>query len=214
MFTWQFVLRYLVPAVLASAAFCVPAANAGPSAASATSFRQLCERRVAGLRAVARLRELPPRAERQLRVRLQRLVALGRRRRRRGQRALPSDRLALPLAAERQLGAEPDRLSRHEAAVHPLLRERPRRHRQRPAGARLLVRTPESAAGPLGLRGRSRRAAVGRRRPDQLERRPARPASGRRALSSSSARIEITPLGSGSRWQIDDLYIDPCDAVG
>ena len=31
-------------------------------------------------------------------------------------------------------------------------------------------------------------------------------------LSSSSARIEITPLGSGSHWQIDDLYIDPCDA--
>ena len=28
-------------------------------------------------------------------------------------------------------------------------------------------------------------------------------------LSSSSARIQITPLGSGSRWQIDDLYIDP-----
>ena len=28
-------------------------------------------------------------------------------------------------------------------------------------------------------------------------------------LSSSSARIEITPLGSGSRWQVDDLYIDP-----
>lgn len=29
-------------------------------------------------------------------------------------------------------------------------------------------------------------------------------------LSSSSARIEVTPLGAGSRWQIDDLYIDPC----
>ena len=29
-------------------------------------------------------------------------------------------------------------------------------------------------------------------------------------LSSSSARIQVTPLGSGSRWQIDDLYIDPC----
>ena len=28
-------------------------------------------------------------------------------------------------------------------------------------------------------------------------------------LSSTSARIEITPLGSGSRWQIDDLYVDP-----
>jgi hypothetical protein len=28
-------------------------------------------------------------------------------------------------------------------------------------------------------------------------------------LSSSSARIQITPLGSGSRWQIDDVYIDP-----
>jgi hypothetical protein len=28
-------------------------------------------------------------------------------------------------------------------------------------------------------------------------------------LSSSSARIQVTPLGSGSRWQIDDLYIDP-----
>jgi hypothetical protein len=29
-------------------------------------------------------------------------------------------------------------------------------------------------------------------------------------LSSTSARIQITPLGSGSRWQIDDVYIDPC----
>ena len=29
-------------------------------------------------------------------------------------------------------------------------------------------------------------------------------------VSSSSARIEVTPLGSGSRWQIDDLYVDPC----
>jgi hypothetical protein len=28
-------------------------------------------------------------------------------------------------------------------------------------------------------------------------------------LSSSSARIQVTPLGGGSRWQIDDLYIDP-----
>jgi hypothetical protein len=29
-------------------------------------------------------------------------------------------------------------------------------------------------------------------------------------VSSSSARIQVTPIGSGSRWQIDDLYIDPC----
>jgi hypothetical protein len=28
-------------------------------------------------------------------------------------------------------------------------------------------------------------------------------------LSSTSARIQITPLGSGSRWEIDDVYIDP-----
>jgi hypothetical protein len=28
--------------------------------------------------------------------------------------------------------------------------------------------------------------------------------------ASTSARIQITPLGSGSRWQIDDVYIDPC----
>ncbi len=28
-------------------------------------------------------------------------------------------------------------------------------------------------------------------------------------VSSSSARVEVTPLGSGSHWQIDDLYIDP-----
>lgn len=28
-------------------------------------------------------------------------------------------------------------------------------------------------------------------------------------LGSTSARIETTPLGSGSRWQVDDLYIDP-----
>ena len=31
-------------------------------------------------------------------------------------------------------------------------------------------------------------------------------------VSSSSARIQVTPLGSGSHWQIDDLYIDPCVA--
>lgn len=28
-------------------------------------------------------------------------------------------------------------------------------------------------------------------------------------LSSTSARIEVTPLGAGSQWRIDDLYIDP-----
>jgi hypothetical protein len=28
-------------------------------------------------------------------------------------------------------------------------------------------------------------------------------------LGSTSARVEITPIGSGSRWLIDDLYIDP-----
>ena len=29
-------------------------------------------------------------------------------------------------------------------------------------------------------------------------------------LGSTSARVEITPLGAGSNWQIDDLYVDPC----
>ena len=29
-------------------------------------------------------------------------------------------------------------------------------------------------------------------------------------LGSTSARVEVTPLGAGSSWQIDDLYIDPC----
>jgi len=29
-------------------------------------------------------------------------------------------------------------------------------------------------------------------------------------LGSTSARIVVTPLGSGSAWQIDDLYVDPC----
>lgn len=29
-------------------------------------------------------------------------------------------------------------------------------------------------------------------------------------LGSTSARVEVTPVGSGSRWQIDDLYVDPC----
>jgi len=34
-------------------------------------------------------------------------------------------------------------------------------------------------------------------------------------LGSTSARIELTPLGGGSRWQIDDLYVDPwVTAVG
>jgi hypothetical protein len=28
-------------------------------------------------------------------------------------------------------------------------------------------------------------------------------------LGSTSARIEITPVGSGSAWQIDDVYVDP-----
>jgi hypothetical protein len=28
-------------------------------------------------------------------------------------------------------------------------------------------------------------------------------------LGSTSARIELTPLGSGSHWKIDDVYIDP-----
>jgi hypothetical protein len=28
-------------------------------------------------------------------------------------------------------------------------------------------------------------------------------------LGSTSARIQVTPLGSGSNWKIDDLYVDP-----
>jgi hypothetical protein len=32
----------------------------------------------------------------------------------------------------------------------------------------------------------------------------------RRRTRTRSARIQITPLGFGSRWQIDDVYIDPC----
>jgi hypothetical protein len=28
-------------------------------------------------------------------------------------------------------------------------------------------------------------------------------------LGSTSARVQLTPIGSGSRWLIDDLYIDP-----
>ena len=28
-------------------------------------------------------------------------------------------------------------------------------------------------------------------------------------LGSTSARVQVTPLGAGSRWLIDDLYIDP-----
>jgi hypothetical protein len=28
-------------------------------------------------------------------------------------------------------------------------------------------------------------------------------------LGSTSARVEITPIGSGSNWRIDDVYIDP-----
>jgi hypothetical protein len=33
-------------------------------------------------------------------------------------------------------------------------------------------------------------------------------------LGSTSARIQITPSGSGSRWLIDDLYIDPSSIRG
>ena len=33
-------------------------------------------------------------------------------------------------------------------------------------------------------------------------------------LGSTSARIQFTPLGGGSRWQIDDLYVDPCAIRG
>jgi hypothetical protein len=29
-------------------------------------------------------------------------------------------------------------------------------------------------------------------------------------VGSTSARVEVTPLGTGSNWQIDDLFIDPC----
>jgi len=28
-------------------------------------------------------------------------------------------------------------------------------------------------------------------------------------LGSTSARIEFTPIGSGSRWHVDDVYVDP-----
>jgi hypothetical protein len=33
-------------------------------------------------------------------------------------------------------------------------------------------------------------------------------------LGSTSARIRFTPVGSGSNWQIDDLYVDPCASRG
>jgi hypothetical protein len=29
-------------------------------------------------------------------------------------------------------------------------------------------------------------------------------------LGSTSARVEVTPLGEGSNWHVDDLFIDPC----
>jgi hypothetical protein len=33
-------------------------------------------------------------------------------------------------------------------------------------------------------------------------------------LGSTSARVQITPLGSGSQWHVDDLYIDPLSTRG
>jgi hypothetical protein len=33
-------------------------------------------------------------------------------------------------------------------------------------------------------------------------------------VGSTSARIQVTPVGSGSRWLIDDLYIDPLSTRG
>jgi hypothetical protein len=33
-------------------------------------------------------------------------------------------------------------------------------------------------------------------------------------LGSTSARVQLTPIGSGSRWLIDDLYIDPMSIRG
>jgi hypothetical protein len=33
-------------------------------------------------------------------------------------------------------------------------------------------------------------------------------------VGSTSARIQVTPVGSGSRWLIDDLYIDPTSIRG
>ena len=30
-----------------------------------------------------------------------------------------------------------------------------------------------------------------------------------RLLGSTSARIELTPLGSGSAWKVDDVFVDP-----
>jgi hypothetical protein len=33
-------------------------------------------------------------------------------------------------------------------------------------------------------------------------------------LGSTSARVELTPIGAGSRWQVDDLYVDPRSARG
>jgi hypothetical protein len=33
-------------------------------------------------------------------------------------------------------------------------------------------------------------------------------------LGSTSARIQFTPVGAGSHWQIDDLYVDPCASRG
>jgi hypothetical protein len=33
-------------------------------------------------------------------------------------------------------------------------------------------------------------------------------------LGSTSARVQLTPIGSGSKWKIDDLYVDPWESRG
>ena len=79
----------------------------------------------------------------------------------------------------------------------------------RPARARRLVRPPEQGARDHRLSRSSSPAAAGRR-PSKLNSSGGLQVPLLPILGSTSARVQITPLGGGSNWQIDDLYIDPC----
>jgi hypothetical protein len=95
------------------------------------------------------------------------------------------------------------------AALHPDVREGPRRNGQRSAHPRYwygllnkLLGITDVAVSPAG----GGRAPTGQVRSCGGLLTPLPVVA---LVSSTSARVEITPLGSGSRWQIDDVYVDP-----
>ena len=204
-------LRFLVPAVLAAAAFSVPAANAGliGDLLGGSLLSGNCAS--GGTQVFAPWQDfanyyLAPNGSFEIGTTGWSLSGGAACRLR--QRAVLPDRDALAGAPERQLGAQPDGLPRAEAALRPHVRERTQGGTD--SGLRVRVVWYGLLNKVLGIpTSRSSLPAAGwsPTAEAQLERRSRRFRSRSRLLGSR----RLTPTRPrAAQWQIDDLYIDPC----